>query len=81
MTTNNSRDRANSRSKRKNGGVRSTLHRLLGSGTLRGRIDRHGWRWITMSSVRRYQHHQRLRGPTGRPRKSALQTSLQLVEG
>jgi hypothetical protein len=62
------------------GGVdRSTVHRLLQSGALRGRIDRNGWRWVTMPSIKRYQHHQRLRGPTGRPRKNAL--ALQLVEG
>ena len=61
------------------GGVdRSTVHRMLQSGTLRGRLDRNGWRWVTMPSIRRYQHHQRLRGPTGRPRKSTPQISLQL---
>ena len=61
------------------GGVnRSTVHRLLVSGALLGRIDRNGWRWVTMPSIRRYQHHQRLRGPTGRPRKSTPQISLQL---
>jgi hypothetical protein len=64
------------------GGVdRSTVHRLLGSGVLRGRIDRNGWRWVTMPSIKRYQDHQRVRGPTGRPRKSTPQTPLQLVEG
>jgi hypothetical protein len=60
---------------------RSTVHRLLGSGALRGRIDRNGWRWVSVHSIRRHQHHQRLRCPTGRPRKSTLQTSLPLVEG
>ena len=59
------------------GGVnRSTVHRLLGSGALRGRIDRNGWRWVTMPSIRRYQHHQRLRGPTGRPRKSTREAAI-----
>jgi hypothetical protein len=48
----------------------STVYRLLNRGTLRGRVDRNGWRWITMPSIRRYQQHQRLRGPTGRPRKN-----------
>jgi hypothetical protein len=64
------------------GGVnRSTVHRLLQSGALRGRLDRNGWRWIWMGSIRRYRQHQRVRGPTGRPRKSAPQAALQLDEG
>jgi hypothetical protein len=54
------------------GGVnRSTVHRLLRTGALRGRIDGGGLRWVSMRSIKRYQRYQLQRGPTGRPRKAA----------